>query len=225
MSRLLCWRGTSPTRRFRWIEQPVSPPADTEKPGMRECNRANSVPTPESSLALSPAFEPAARRSRIDRPGSKAHSVSPRVEQHIPDRIPDLVRRLQNPHVIPVRQELAAPRERPLCRTHHSHGNRLHSPSQCVAALGLDDEMGMVPQESVVHQPKLPALAAPRKRLFEGANETPPSQRRHTVPNPECHVARVTRCEGRPTAVTDHGVRTRLSSRPLTPAAMTRQRP
>ncbi len=211
----------SPSRRFQWIEQPVSPPADIEKPSVREGYRPDSVRTLESPRAPPPALEPAARRSGIDRPGPKAHSVSPRVEQHIPDRIPDLARRLQNPHVIPVRQELAAPRERPLCRTHHPHGNRLHSPSQCVAALGLNDEMGMVPQEGVVHQPKLPALAAPRKRLFEGANKAPPAQRRHTGPNPECHVARVTRCEYRPTAVTDHGVRTRLSSRAFSPFSET----
>ena len=203
----------------------MSPPADIEKPSVREGYRPDSVRTPGSPGAPPPAFEPAARRSRIDRPGSKAHSVSSPVEQHIPDRIPDLARRLQHPHVIPVRQELAAPRERPLCRPHHPHGNRLHSPSQCVAALGLDNEMGMVPQERVVHQPKLSTLAAPRKRLFEGANKAPPAQRRHTFPNPECHVTRVTRCECRPTAVANQGIRPRLASRPLTPAAMTRQRP
>ncbi len=188
----------------------MSPPADSEEPGVRECYRAVSGRPLESRLP--PAVEPATRRSRVDRPGSNARSVPPCVEQHVPDRIPHLARRLQNPHVVPVRQDLATPRERPLCCTYHPHSDGLHSPPESVAILCLDNEMSVVPQEGVVHQPKLPALTTPRERALEGPNETRRAERRDAFANPGRHVARVARSKGRPTAVADQGVRTRLSS-------------
>ena len=93
--------------------------------------------------------------------------MTPGVQQDVANRVPNLPGRLQNPHVVAIRQDPSAPGKRPLRRPDDPHRNGLHPTSERVAILRLDDQMRVVPPQRVVHEPELTPVAAPRERLLE----------------------------------------------------------
>ncbi len=93
------------------------------------------------------------------------------IEQHVADRIPYLAGRLQDPQVVAIRHQPTSPPERSPHRPDHPPAQALHPTTERVLILRLDDEVRVVPQERVVHQPKLPPVAPPRQRLLELPHE------------------------------------------------------
>ena len=93
------------------------------------------------------------------------------IQQHIADRIPDLARCLQHSHVITIGKQPASPPERALHRPDHPPAERFHPPTERMPIFRLDDEVGVIPQERIVHEPKLPPVAPPRQRLLERPHE------------------------------------------------------
>ena len=147
------------------------------------------------------------------------------VQQHVPDRILDLARRPQDPRVVAIRQQPPAPPKHTPHRPGHPPAQTLHPTTERVLILRLDDEVRVIAQERVVHHPKLPPVAPSRQRLLKRPHERRSPQRRSTFAYPERHVARVSRRQLRPTPVPNQGIGPRLAPGPLTPTAMTRQRP
>ena len=211
------------TGHIQRIEQPVAPPPLSEQPSA--CDRDRSLaPTRPPRSSSSPAVKPTAGRSGIQRPESCA-AMPGRIEQHVPDRIPNLARCLQHPHVVTIRQQPPSPPERTPHRPQHPPGERLHPTSKGVTIPRLDDQVCVIPQERVVHYPKLPPVAPTRQRLLERPHKRRSPQRRDPLAYPERHVARISRRQIRPTAVTNRRTRPSLASRSLAQSPMPRQRP
>ena len=141
------------------------------------------------------------------------------VQQHVTNRVPNLSWRLQNPHVVAIRQDPSAPCKCPLRRPDNPQRDGLHPPSERVPILRLDNQMRMIPQERVMHQPKLTPFAAPRQRLLERPHESSVAERRNPAAHLQRHVAGVMRGEPRSTSVTDGGIRTWLTPRTLSALA------
>ena len=78
-----------------------------------------------------------------------------RVEQDIPDRIPDFTRCLQHPHVVPIRQQPTVPSERAPHRPDHPPAERLHptTESMAVLRLGRCEFIGFIAVYAIVNLP------------------------------------------------------------------------
>ncbi len=177
-------RSASCSRYIQGIEQPVPPPPHRQQP--RVCGGYGSRPRATlvvCSRASSPAIEPASRRGGIQLP-DRSPPMPCRVEQHVPDRIPDLARRLQHPHVVAIRQQPPTPPKRTPHRPDHPPAERLHPPTERTTILRLDDEVCVIPQERVVNEAKLSTVTTPCQRLLERLHEGRSSQRRSTFPDP-----------------------------------------
>ena len=98
------------------------------------------------------------------------------VEQDVPDRIPDFARRPQDPRVVAIRQQPPTPPKHTPHRPGHPLAQTLHPPTERILILRLDDEVRVVPQERVVHHPKLPPVAPSRQRLLKRPHKRRSSQ-------------------------------------------------
>ena len=190
---------------------------------MRSSDR-NLVSTLSPRCSSSPAVKPSPRGGEID--ASERRTAMPRcIQQHVADRIPDLARRPQDPRVVAIRQQPPTPPKHTPHRPGHPPAQTLHPPTERVLILRLDDKVRVVPQERVVHHPKLPPVAPSCQRLLKRPHKRRSPQRRSTFAHPQGHVARIPRRETPPTSVTNQRIRPSLAPRPLAPPAMTRQRP
>ena len=175
--------------------------------------------TLDSSGASLPAVKPAPRGCGI--PSVERPTAMPRgVEQHVADRIPDFPRCLEGTQVVPIRQQPTAPPECPSHCPGHSPAKRLHPTTERMATLCFDDEVRVVPQERVMHQPKLPTIASPHQRPLEIPHKGWSSQRRSTLMHSQGNVARMMRREPRPAQLPNQGIRPGLASRSLASPAV-----
>ena len=195
-----------------------------QQPRVRVGDRPRPRTTLDSRGTSLPAGKPAPRGGAIQL-RERLPPMPRRVEQHVPDRIPNLARCLQHSHVVPIRQEAPTPPKRTPHRSQHPPGERLHPPTERTPILRLNDQVRVIPQERVVHHPKLPPVAPPRQRLLKRPHKRRGPQRWDPLAYPERHMARVSRRKIRPTPVTNRRIRPSLASSPLAPPAMPRQRP
>lgn len=147
------------------------------------------------------------------------------IEQNIPDRIPDLAGGPEDSQVVAIPEEAPAPPERTAHCPHHPPGERLHPATEGMLVLRLHDEVCVIWQERVVHQPELSTLAASRESLLKRPHEGRGPQRRGSPAHAQRQVARVARRKLRPTPVTNPRMRPRLRSRRLAPTPVPCGRP
>ena len=165
-------RSARPSRHLQRIEQPAASPTLSEQP--RACG--GNGPRPRTTLfagsgASSPAVKPTPRGRGIQRLEaerrrwwaalSSTYRIAFRTSRGVS----------KHPHVVAIRQQPPMPPERPPHRPDHPPAERLHPPTERMAILRLDDEVCVIPQESVVHHPKLPPVAPPCQRLLERPHE------------------------------------------------------
>jgi len=118
--------------------------------------------------------------------------MMPSVQQHVPERIPNLCWGLQHPKVIAVCQDRADATEDAIDRTPEPRPDGLHPASQRRRIGGFDQQVRVIRLQRVVDDPEVVSFAQLRNTALEGRNEPGRAERGHVGANPERDVGGVT---------------------------------
>lgn len=169
----------------------MTSPPDTEQPGPR----TGDWPVFVSGRVLEcawcrpvgrlPAVEPPRGRGRIQdnlRHFSshfrRRRSVLARVQQHVSKRISHLPRRPQQPRMVAIGDHPPLrPPHHPVHRERQPRPNRHHPAPERMLILRFDDQVGVIPEQRVVHEPKLGAVASGGKGTLSENPSSPPIER------------------------------------------------
>lgn len=99
------------------------------------------------------------------------------VLQHVDQRIPDFAGRAKNPQVVAVAQHRTAARERRVHDAREARAERLHTASEPLGVVCLDEEVRVVRLERVVHDAETAAIAKRDEGSLEGAQNAAWPQR------------------------------------------------
>jgi hypothetical protein len=113
-----------------------------------------------------------------------------RILEHVRDRVPYFARRAQHVGVVAIREHPTRPTEHSVHGSSEPRADRLHPAPESLSALRLDDEVGVIALQRVVHEPKVPALARSRERSLHLAHQLHGPQRRNVGPDLDRHVRR-----------------------------------
>ena len=131
-----------------------------------------------------PAVEPARGRERVEQPRrrERLHELAllaesrdalgrmpARIEQHVGERIPHLLRRLQQAQVISLEEHRPGAPQRPVHRAREPRRKRHHPAPERIAIVGLDDQVRVIVLDRVVDEPEIrrarrPSGTTPRPR-------------------------------------------------------------
>lgn len=205
-----------------WIDRPGTTPTRDEQPGSGERHWPSCPLTRDRAHAPElPAVEPPGRRRGIEACHPRKPLGMPTcVQEHVAKSIPHLARRPQHVRMVPICEHRPAALEHPVHGPRESRSYGLHPTRQRRHVRRLDQQMGMVSLERVVHQAKVPAVAGEREAPLELLHELHGTKRWHVGQNTQRHVRGVPRCEGCPHAMRHaRPLTSRLSSRASTPPA------
>jgi glutamine synthetase adenylyltransferase len=93
--------------------------------------------------------------------------VVARVQEDVAKRAVHLARRRQYAVMVAIREHATRAARNPIHGTCEPYADRLHAASERVAILGFDDQVRVVAEQRIVHQPKIAAIAAGRKGPLE----------------------------------------------------------
>jgi hypothetical protein len=95
----------------------------------------------------------------------------PRVEQHVPKRVSHLARRSQETCVISVGHDpTLLPPHHPIHRECQPRRDRHHPSPERVLIARFDDEVSVIAEQRIVHEPKLGTIASTSERTLESSH-------------------------------------------------------
>jgi hypothetical protein len=112
-----------------------------------------------------------------------------RVQEHVGDRVSHLARRAQHAHVVAIGQDGSRTVEHAVHGSSEACSESLHPASKCALMLRLDDEVGVIRLQRVVHQPELLPIARGCERALDLPHYSHRAKRWNVVPHPQRHVA------------------------------------
>jgi hypothetical protein len=147
--------------------------------------------------------------------------MPPRIQQHVRQRTPRLVRRPQHVQVKPIREYRAAPVKNAVHRPSEPRAYRLHPARQISRARRFDDQMRVIPLHGVVRYAEAAPFARNTQRAFKRADQPPRSKRRNPALHLQRHVTRIPRGEWSAARVRVTSGRARLATRAIAPTTPT----
>ena len=163
-----------------------------------------------------PSSEPSAGRRRVDADpacqlASALHEMTPRIQQHVCNRIPDFARRAQHMEVESIRENAATKPEYPVHGPCEASRDRLHPACQRMLPCGLDHEVHVIRLDRIVRDAKGSALARHGKARFELLHQPVGAQRGNARPHLERHMTWEPRRQTRTRPMRVPRIRTRLA--------------
>ncbi len=133
-----------------------------------------------------PPVEPAPARRLVGRGRSweacsALRAVLPRIEQHVPERVPNLARRLEWLRVEAAIDHRTGSREHAVRGAGETRSDALHARSERRGGVRFDDQMDVIAHDRVVDDAEVGALARPREGAAELRDEAAVSQRRNVA--------------------------------------------
>ena len=104
--------------------------------------------------------------------------MAARVQEDIAERGAHLFRRLQHAHVVAIGEDRSGPIGHPVQGTRETGSDRHHAASEGAAVAGLDDQVGMISLQGVMHQSEVRPVAASGKRLPDLGYDSHVAERR-----------------------------------------------
>src|SRR4029077_15585902 len=92
--------------------------------------------------------------------------------EDVAERVAYLSRRWKEPHVVAVDKDATAAPHDAIDGTSQTRADRHHAASEGLTVLRLDDEMGVIALQGVVHEAEPLARAAFGEGAFDGADDT-----------------------------------------------------
>jgi hypothetical protein len=93
------------------------------------------------------------------------------VQEHVRQRIADFTRGPQDARVKPLGENRTSATERAVERARHAGPKRHHAAPECIRVGRLDEKMRVRGLQTVVHEPKVAAVAGLGKAPLESADE------------------------------------------------------
>ena len=106
-----------------------------------------------------------------------------RIEQHVGERVPHLLRRLQHAQVIALEEHRPGAPERPVHRAREPRRKRHHPAPERLPIVGLDDQMRVIVLDRVVDEPEVAALAGLAERRLHLAHDAAVAKRLDPAPH------------------------------------------
>lgn len=111
-----------------------------------------------------------------------------RVQQHVAKRVVDLARRRQKAQMVAIREDLSSTPRDAIHGAGDSARDRFHAAAERTSIACLDDEMGVIALEGVVHEPKARSRACGGEAALDGADDRHGAERGYAGTNAHGHM-------------------------------------
>ena len=168
------------SRHLGRVEQAMAPPADAEKPGVRQRDRWNVRRRFDRSA---PSGEPSSGGRRIDASHARQwtaelYEVPPRVQKAVRQRVANLARGTQNVEVEAVGEHRAAAAEYAVHGSREARADGFHSRREIALARRFDDRVEAIVLYRIMNQPEAASVARYTEAALQLAHEPHAAQRR-----------------------------------------------